>query len=101
MCDIFMFVQLLNNTFFIYFNVFQSCKIILKYFYMHIHVYFYSNMHVPSCIVTSEKKRLKPISKLGRPQLIPHSSGHDSRLGWLQLLLLPHTFCLGCGSSMM
>jgi hypothetical protein len=39
MCDIFMFVELLNNIFSLFINnVFQSCKIILQYFCLHVRV---------------------------------------------------------------
>jgi hypothetical protein len=45
MCDIFMFVELLNNIFFIN-NIFQSYKIILQYFCTYVHLFLLAQVMV-------------------------------------------------------
>jgi hypothetical protein len=52
MRDTFMFVELSNNTFSLFINnVFHSCKIILKYFCLHMRIYFCSHVCVIHALV--------------------------------------------------
>ncbi len=53
MCDTFMFVELSNNISLFINNLFQSYKIILKYFCVHVCVYFCS--HVRGLVLVIHK----------------------------------------------